>query len=577
MLKSKLCLLIALLCMALSATGASGLSSEEPVIEIHADRVLIYPQRMTLTGEETLLDLLLMFPDQMQTGFDKMIDAYNLRLDNSPLNGNTRLLCSQLKAKDISLVQICDNTGVAKGTIGMGRVIDINLLPVKNCAHGFVSAQYGTDNIIAPSAQVVVGSENTDIFANASYTYQDKFAQQKNDQYLALYMTNRFSSHDCLQTYFTQQYKDDRAYSANKTVALTKKYSGKASYFHDFNDRGTELLILGSYTYIDIPKTICSETDERMVGTSEKSGYCVVELNTPFYTDKLEMMVGWEGDWNSDTYRSTTTQAGGNVLLSLEHGYTSSNNDFYLQYNYSPTSCWNFTAGARVMMFRYSFDGNNFNDTRHNIITSAIYKPTKNHQIQIGYFHKFFNPSYSVDAVISAHDWINMQGKLVACDINEMKMAYTYSRNDLNVNITSSYFLRKKGNDGWSPDSEDYYYIDDMWKTSATITYHTGMLNIIAGANYYWQKNDDNYAVFTLAPTLSLPCQLQIAPRVVFFTSNISGVSRLAALPYEDSPRTYASLQVNKQLGKHFDLTANWHDIFSSRYSAALIGIQYRF
>lgn len=30
----------------------------EPVIEIQADRTVIYPQRMELTGEETLMDLL---------------------------------------------------------------------------------------------------------------------------------------------------------------------------------------------------------------------------------------------------------------------------------------------------------------------------------------------------------------------------------------------------------------------------------------------------------------------------------------------------------------------------------------
>ena len=34
------------------------------------------------------------------------------------MNGDTRLILSQMKAKDIAKIQVCDNTGVAKGTIG---------------------------------------------------------------------------------------------------------------------------------------------------------------------------------------------------------------------------------------------------------------------------------------------------------------------------------------------------------------------------------------------------------------------------------------------------------------------------
>ena len=562
--------------MTLAAPAAS-IQSEEPVIEMRADRVLIYPQRMALTGEETLLDLLLMFPDQMQSGFDKMIDAYSLRLDNVALNGNTRLLCTQLKAKDISKVQICDNTGVAKGTVGMGRVIDVNLLRMKEGAHGFVSAQYGTDNTFAPSAQVMLGTEKTDIFANASYTYQNKFSQQRNDQYLSLHMTNWFSSRDRLLTYFTQQYKDDRAYSSDKAMTLTKKYLGKARYFHNFNDMGTELAIEGCYIYSNAPKTIYYDDSRNVTGTSDNSLIGMVELNTPLGSRKLDMMLGWEGDWSFDTYHGETKAGAGALPAAFEHRYMSSNNDFYLQYDYQPTTHWSFSAGARMMLFHYGADGNSHNDARWNFIASAICKPTANDQIQLGYFRKFFNPSYSVNAEVSADDWMDMQGRLVACNIDELKMAYTYSRKEFTVNLASSYFFRNSVDDVWTPASYTYYYIDDMWKTSASVSYKKGILSLTAGANYYWLNNDQSYAAFTLAPTLSMPCKLQIAPKVLLFTKNITAGTYMVALPYADCRRTYASLQLNKQLGDHFDVMASWHDIFSSRYSAVLIGVQCRF
>ena len=101
--------------------------SDKPIIEIKADRTMIYPQRMELTGEETLMDILQMVPDLMIAGYEDVISNYNLRIDNCPMNGDTRLILSQMKAKDIAKIQVCDNTGVAKGTIGTGRVLDINM------------------------------------------------------------------------------------------------------------------------------------------------------------------------------------------------------------------------------------------------------------------------------------------------------------------------------------------------------------------------------------------------------------------------------------------------------------------
>jgi hypothetical protein len=41
-----------------------------PIIEIKADRTMIYPQRMELTGEETLMDILQLMPDLMIAGYD---------------------------------------------------------------------------------------------------------------------------------------------------------------------------------------------------------------------------------------------------------------------------------------------------------------------------------------------------------------------------------------------------------------------------------------------------------------------------------------------------------------------------
>ena len=173
-----------------------------PIIEKKADRTMIYPQRMELTGEESLLDILQMIPELMIAGYEDVITDYNLRIDNCPMNGDVRLILSQMKAKDIAKIQVCDNTGVAKGTVGLGNVLDINML-MPDSVKGFVEGQgdFGKDIEGSGTVNALYGSQHTDIYANAAYRYQEG-----NKEYMTLHMTNRFDARNKLLTYFTQQY-----------------------------------------------------------------------------------------------------------------------------------------------------------------------------------------------------------------------------------------------------------------------------------------------------------------------------------------------------------------------------------
>ena len=155
---------------------SASLSAQDslPVVEIRADRTVIYPQRMELTGEETLMDVLQMVPDLLITDYEEIITFYNLRIDNVPFNGDDRLILSQMKAKDIERIQVCDNTGVAKGTIGTGNVLDINM-KTPDALNGFVEGQGGFGKNAEGNGTVnaLYGSKSTDVYANAAYRYQE--------------------------------------------------------------------------------------------------------------------------------------------------------------------------------------------------------------------------------------------------------------------------------------------------------------------------------------------------------------------------------------------------------------------
>ena len=508
--------------------------SELPIIEIKADRTMIYPQRMELTGEETLMDVLQMVPDLMIAGYEDLISNYNLRIDNCPMNGDVRLILSQMKAKDIAKIHVCDNTGVAKGTIGTGRVLDINM-KMPDELNGFVEAQgdFGKDVEGIGSANVLYGSKSTDLYANASYRHNDG-----NEEYLTLHMTNRFDDRNKLLTYFTQQYLD-------RPSGMSRKVMGRARYFHTFNDVGTELLIVGGYQY---------NSDQVY---SNKLPLYIVELNTPLFSKRLSMMLGAEGDFlmtrEKDTARS----------------WDVFNNDIYLQFTYSLPK-WKLTVGNRVMFYNYKVKdlgtSQKHSDTRDNANACVIYVPDNHHQIQLGFYHKYYNPSYIVlfmDAnTIFDEEWASARGLLDEWTINQVKLAYAYSKQKLTVQTEASYY-----------NVEDE---ENFTKLGASVYWKTSWLSLTGGSNLYIAKSG-SYASFRFAPTVYLPHQWQIGLQMVYYTKN-------SPTREETGEPVYGCLSVNKQFGKRWNLGIDWHDMFDAVCSdaeenrhAANIKLQYRF
>ena len=437
--------------------------SDLPIIEVKADRTMIYPQRMELTGEESLMDILQMVPELLIGGYEDVLSSYNLRIDNCPMNGDTRLILSQMKAKDIAKIQVCDNTGVAKGTIGMGRVLDINM-KMPDAWKGFVEGQgdFGKEVAGIGSVNALYGSQHTDLYANASYR-----RQEGNEQYLTLHMTNRFDDRNRLLTYFTQQYIDHPA-------AVSRKVMGRVRYFHTFNELGTELLLVGGYQYASDPVL------------SNKLPLFIAELNTPLLTKRLSMMVGVEGDFLMTREKDT------------DRSWDVFNNDIYLQFTYSLPK-WKLTVGNRVMFYNYNLKeggiSQKHSDTRNNTNACIVYVPDNRNQLQLGYYRKYYNPSYLVlfmDAsTLYDEEWMKAEGLLEEWDIHQVKLAYAYSKQKLTVHAEASHYAVE--------DEENFTELDvsAYWKTKG--------LTLTGGSNLYIARSGTS-ASLRFAPTVYLPC-----------------------------------------------------------------------
>lgn len=505
-----------------------------PIIEVKADRTMIYPQRMELTGEESLIDLLQMFPELMIAGYEDVLAGYNLRIDNCPFNGDTKLIISQMKARDIAQIHVCDNAGVAKGVVGMNKVLDINM-QMPDTLQGFVEGQGGFGSEMAGIATVnaLYGSKKTDLYANASYRHQSG-----NSQYLTLHMTNRFNRRNRLLTYFTQQY-------LNVMSLASRKIMGRARYYHTFNDRGTELLLVGSYQYASDPLL------------SNKLPMYIVELNTPLFCKQLSMLVGAEGDFlmtrEKDSRRS----------------WNAFNQDVYLQFTLSLPK-WKMTVGNRLIIFNYKVmedaRSQRYTDIRDNVNACVIYTPDKRNQIQLGYYRKYYDPLHTalfMEAVsLSDWEWAITKGELEERDINQVKLGYAYSRKKLTVQADASYYAIEGS--------------ENFTELAASASWKTNRISLTGGTNLYIAKSG-TYAAFRLAPTAYLPHDWQIGMQMVYYTAN-SPKRTATGVP------VYGCLSINKQFGRKWNIGVDWHDMIDPLCSkatinrhAANIKLQYRF
>ena len=523
-------ILISIWLLSVTVSAADGL----PVIEVRADRTVIYPQRMELTGEETLMDVLQMMPGLMMAGYEDVITGYNLRIGNCPINADTRLVLSQMKAKDIDRIQVCDNTGVAKGTVGMNRVLDI-YMKMPDAWQGFVEGQGAAAKKFEgiASANALYGSKHTDLYANISYRHHDV-----KEEYLSLHMTNRFDERNRLLTFFTQQYLD-------RPNGTSRKVMGRARFFHTFNDLGTELLLVGGYQYASDPLF------------SNKQPMYIAELNTPLLSDRLTMMLGFEASYLMASLKQT------------EWNWKVYNHDAYLQFTYSLPQ-WKLTVGNRVMFYDYKLmdasTGQRQSGVRDNANAGIIYTPDNRNQLQLGYFRKYYNPVYEAIAMeanmLSDEQWAITKGQLDERTIHQMKLSHAYSRQRLTVQTEASYYIIEDG--------------ENFVELGASAYWKNNRMSLTGGSNLYTAKSG-TYASFRLAPTVYLPQQWQIGAQVVYYTKK-SPRREVTAVP------VYGCLSVNKQLGRRWHFCVDWHDMFDAFCSDALVNrhavnmkVQYRF
>lgn len=597
-LNANLILLAIMVWMPLMQQKVQANDGKQPVVVLKHDRTVIYPQRMQLNGNETLLDIIQMYRGMLVTGYNNMLDGYKLRLENDNMLGDVRTLLTNIRAVDVEKVQIVDNPGVQKGTTGLGGVIDISL---KKCigTYGLVGiegagngpaaiAGEGASNIL-PSAMVRYSTTKTDVTGFVDYGHGSSNGVTNDKETVHLNVLSELTGRDNQILTLSQQFGES---DAPLQTTRNRTFYGSFVNIHKFNDNGLEMLTQLIYIHNNSPLYTNVPQLNRNVGMASKvnTPIGVAELYVPMPVKGMDLMLGYEFDYDKLNYRVDTggELPEGSPVIPTDGMFSVTNHNIYAELTYDIPH-WTFSLGGRGIFFRYHSDDHlqpakHHNDERNIWRVSAIYRPKGTHQLQLSYNRKFVNPIYA------EYNMANIVGQgeyMTSLEIDDEKFNETkIDQVQFNYYTTLGKVMLQSG--------ATYYNLrgfvktanvpvqwvqTDTWQAQASAFLHGRCYTLCAGmelttSNYkvheLGERTRSTFAVFNLAPTLYLPCDWQLRAKAVFFTKNAP--ARIAA-----DNNVYASLQLNKQIGSHIDLYAQWHDIFYGSHSYLMGGVKFRF
>lgn len=562
-------------------------------IEHIGDRYIMHVSEMELTGEESLLDVLMMCPEVISLdgnniiGGDPFANQYGkfvIRIDNQEYGLDYATLLHHFKAREIESIKVCQNAEVMKGCSSLKKVIDITLRKGENGVSGrvglFGDTYGGGKGIVSVLSQqddlrILIHVEGN--FQRTSNSDKDAYQNQSSNtinhyshEGAKLNVLWTPTSKDILEVDAMQTYT--RNHFTHSPAEYVRAYHLQADYTRTLGENGSSILFTLGAEHISDNGRTQEESQTFPYQNHSTYPFAVIEYASPILTKDLWITAGFEGGLSIEK----------NCIADyINH---SNYEDFYVQLDYN-IGKWGFMAGERYRIINFrpkqiSSASKWKHTTRNHIYSlSTYYTFTPGHTLQGTFCRRIFNPEFG--DFVTAGDMEGAWKPTYTTDIrnslaNIMELKYTYSKPNLVVS-TSVKNIHQHLRDNNH---------DNTLGIGTTAFWHTGILRLTAGFNYFWERAETpveetslrdtsyhNFAVFKLAPQLTLPDGWRLTSNLIWCTY------RHTATPAYTPANLYAEVGVYKNIGKHLTLEGRFHDIASQHFGnrAATIGCTYYF
>ena len=529
-------------CYSLTSSG----QEEGSIIEHEGNKYTIHVEQLNPDSEMTLLDILHICPELMSSDGKTLTANYLLSVDDIMLSVDFTPLLESIKACDLKEVIVCTYGAVNNAMDGTQGSIDLQFKEGEGLTGkiGLNGSTYGNGRLYADMASrgknVTVRS-----FVQTNLQYGKVDAKSGNNitsrngvENAMLFIDWQATENDLLKLKLSQGYGEhnDRTHGHDMDVELFKRLRwGElvATYERTLNEQEAGLYIETGMNY---------ENDYvEDTGIKTAIPWWIVEFGIPFLNHALQLTAGYEGDYTNQWFQGIRREQ--NLF-----------NDLYVQLDYKKGP-WVISLGDRLRHNsfwekRYDMgDGDlwSYNRIDHAYHASVGYRQGR-HFLQGIFSRTFFKPVASdfLEYVEEGPIRYNTNYKTNLAWRSEAR--YTYQTERL---VATGSLTHTRLTDRLIPN-------ESLTGLGTSVTWHQGTLRLTAGANVYHSHVsydnpiDNTFFTLKLAPTLLLGNGFRLSS-VLLYNSKRGD--------YEQDGHLYASIKMNKDLGKHCNVYADFHDI----------------
>lgn len=545
-------------------------TGQADVIEHIGERYIIHVDEMNLTGDETLLDVLMMCPEVVTLDGKAPVGSglyggYTVRVDNINVELNTEAFLRNTRASEVKKIKMCILPQVQKGSNGLKKVIDINLRKDNNGNEGKVALSGDTYGGASAYVSTMHKQDNLTLLGIATgNTLRSKndagVVSHDADEGFKAHASWDITSKDNLLLDLTQQYT--RNHAAGADIEHSRYAHLHFVYTRTLSDAGAYALFEGQADY-----NSNSFGAEHVRATYP---YALVETSFPLISHNFWVLAGLESGYTGETdvtedYTNRSRYEDGYMQLDLKAGK------------------WNFMIGDRFRVINFWQNdlklGRDFehSTSNHAYAVSVAHHFNANNTLQGSFSRRYYNAEFSdyLAEVAGSNPALEQiaNGKVYTPDYDEniayiSELRYTYSKPDL-VLSTLVQNIRQDLTVGH----------DNTLGLGVSAFWHKGVFRVNAGINYFWQKTTysaenkqyNNFVNLKLAPQVALPSGWR-------FTSTLLYNSRKAYhSEYYTPANFYADVAVSKRLCKNWLIEGKYHDIAGQHTGnrAGTIGVTY--
>ena len=526
---------------------------QDEIIEHQGNKYIIHVEQLNPDSEMSLLDVLHICPELISSNGKTITADYYLSVDDIILNVDYEPLLENIKACELSQVVVCTYGAVNNAMDGVTGSIDLQFKEGKglNGKVALSGSTYGNGRVYADITHqgenvTVQGFAQTNLLYGSGTTNSHESVTSRSSIENALVFLNwNLSERDQLRFKLTQGYQD-----------LNNKIRGGEEMNYDIpqRERYGELNMVYERTLNEQEATLYIETGIYYMSddlAERRARYTapwwIGEVSFPLFNQSLSVTTGWEGGylnlWSKERNREQYL-----------------NNDLYVQLDY--------TRGPWVICIGDRFRINNFWDRRYDTSDHSQWSYSRNdnaffasigykwghHFVQGTINRTFFQPEIALLHIIDIdEEGPNIYDTSIKTNLAWRSEArYTYQTGNL---VATGSLTHSLMTDLMTPN-------ESQIGVRTSVTWKKGPLRLTAGANYYhehinsdetMQSRNTNYFTLKLAPTLLLGNGFRLSSVLIYNSER--------ELYYKQSAHFYASVKVNKDLGKRCNVFADFHDI----------------